>query len=455
MGKSFISSLLFILPLLLSCQPDGELSFYAKFRTNKGFVITESQKQALKDGKYVLELKNILQRNNEADSLVTTEFFLIDTNYVSATHHKKLTNFSREQEPQTETLYVTSKKNFSFGKENVEIVRMRTAGSAYGCCVFYHVYFWNPALGVISSATIDGVFEGITDMAPESREYLHQPPDFAEREALQKLIFKDRSYFFHADSSQVVNSQNTLCLRPNTEVDNCASVLKIREISEENLSYPGLPVPKCYPGYFSAHVQLDVTGKVITDNPLSNSNSIRGLEEYNASFNDEVLKAIAELPNTLAPLTFEGIPIRTWVDLTFKFSIPDSSVCQEIISEREEEKRTKEANQVWDAVPQDPLFIGGKEALEEYLQQNLKFPPRADSSFKERKIYVRFVVGMDGTLKDITVLRSFEDRWKEDFEQEAIRLVEEMPAWEPGKIRGKSVSVRHTLLIDFSLVQDS
>ena len=91
-----------------------------------------------------------------------------------------------------------------------------------------------------------------------------------------------------------------------------------------------------------------------------------------------------------------------------------------------------------------PEMIGG---LKKYLSENLKYPSKARELGSEGKVYLRFVVGKTGEIRDVEVLRGV-NKWLDD---EAVRVVKAMPNWEPGKQRGKAVSVVYNLPINFQL----
>jgi protein TonB len=62
-------------------------------------------------------------------------------------------------------------------------------------------------------------------------------------------------------------------------------------------------------------------------------------------------------------------------------------------------------------------------------------------------VYVTFVVDKDGKIKDVKVLRGIGG----GCDEEAVRVVKNMPSWKPGKQRGKSVTVQYNLPIRFTL----
>ena len=96
-----------------------------------------------------------------------------------------------------------------------------------------------------------------------------------------------------------------------------------------------------------------------------------------------------------------------------------------------------------------PSFIGGDDALFEYLSKNTKYPTMSKENNISGTVFLKFVVGKNGEIRDIEVLKGV--RGGKDLEQEAIRVIEQMPKWIPGVQNGKKVSVYFTLPIKFSL----
>jgi protein TonB len=103
--------------------------------------------------------------------------------------------------------------------------------------------------------------------------------------------------------------------------------------------------------------------------------------------------------------------------------------------------------QVFEVVEQMPSFPGGQEKLLAWLQSELRYPPAAAERGISGTVYIQFTVGRDGTIRDISVARSPDPV----FDREAIRVVQKMPKWLPGRQRGQAVTVRFTLPINFNL----
>lgn len=102
---------------------------------------------------------------------------------------------------------------------------------------------------------------------------------------------------------------------------------------------------------------------------------------------------------------------------------------------------------IFDIVEEMPEFIGGVEKLYEYLGNNINYPAQAKDFSIQGKVFVQFVVWKDGTIKDVKVVKGTHKL----LDQEALRVITKMPAWKPGKQRGKNVNARFTLPIKFRI----
>lgn len=112
-----------------------------------------------------------------------------------------------------------------------------------------------------------------------------------------------------------------------------------------------------------------------------------------------------------------------------------------------EPPKNEEENKVFDVVEEQPSFPGGQGALMAWLRDNIKYPVVAAENGIEGKVIVQFVVGKNGSISNVKVLRSVDP----SLDKEAVRVVSNMPNWTPGKQNGTSVNVRYTLPVTFKL----
>lgn len=94
-----------------------------------------------------------------------------------------------------------------------------------------------------------------------------------------------------------------------------------------------------------------------------------------------------------------------------------------------------------------PTFPGGDAALLQYLSSKLRYTSAAIEHRIQGRVYLSFLVGIDGSISNVTVLRGLGF----GLDQEAIRAVQGMPRWKPGYQNGRPVAVMYHLPVQFSL----
>jgi len=107
----------------------------------------------------------------------------------------------------------------------------------------------------------------------------------------------------------------------------------------------------------------------------------------------------------------------------------------------------KVEEQIYLVVEQSPEFQGDM-TLNEYLAANIVYPRLAKESGITGTVYVQFVVEADGSISNVKLARGIGG----DCDEEAIRVVKNMPRWKPGKQNGRAVRVSFTLPIKFLLM---
>lgn len=94
-----------------------------------------------------------------------------------------------------------------------------------------------------------------------------------------------------------------------------------------------------------------------------------------------------------------------------------------------------------------PAFPGGTNALVKYLHSNMQYPAKAIKESISGTVLLSFIVARDGSLERVMLERGIGGGCNE----EAIRLIKQMPKWAPGKIHGKPVRVSYKLPVKFSI----
>ncbi|MBO7045052.1 MAG: TonB family protein [Prevotella sp.] len=101
----------------------------------------------------------------------------------------------------------------------------------------------------------------------------------------------------------------------------------------------------------------------------------------------------------------------------------------------------------FDVVEEMPQFPGGMAALMEFLSKNIRYPKEAFEANKQGRVLATFVIETDGSISEAKVVKSVDP----SLDEEALRVINAMPNWTPGKQSGKVVRVKYTVPINFRL----
>lgn len=105
-------------------------------------------------------------------------------------------------------------------------------------------------------------------------------------------------------------------------------------------------------------------------------------------------------------------------------------------------------DKIFTFVEQMPTFPGGEGALMHYLSAHIHYPAAARKNGIQGTVVIRFVLNTDGTMQDV---HSVGSKKGGGLEEEAIRVLKNMPPWNPGRQDGKPVDVQYNLPIRFVL----
>jgi len=119
---------------------------------------------------------------------------------------------------------------------------------------------------------------------------------------------------------------------------------------------------------------------------------------------------------------------------------------KEVIAQPEPPKHVEE-NKVFDIVEQMPSFPGGPAELMKWLSSHVQYPAIAIESCIQGTVIVAFIVEPDGSVSNAKLVRSVAPC----IDQEALRVVRQMPKWKPGKQNGAAVRVKYNVPVIFKL----
>ena len=124
---------------------------------------------------------------------------------------------------------------------------------------------------------------------------------------------------------------------------------------------------------------------------------------------------------------------NTWAEDAFAEESEGSSLTNSWVDE--------DGETIYKKTEVPPEFIGGKEALYNYIKENITYP----EDVLKGNVYVAFVVTKDGGIRDVRVVKGI----NEGCDKEALRIIKNMPKWDPGMQKGKIVSSVYGLPIIF------
>ena len=102
---------------------------------------------------------------------------------------------------------------------------------------------------------------------------------------------------------------------------------------------------------------------------------------------------------------------------------------------------------VYIMVDEMPQFPGGDAALFKFLYETIKYPAEAKDNGIQGKVILKFIVTSEGNVENVYVVRGVDPL----LDNEAVRVMNLCPKWEPGKMKGKPVNIYYSVPISFSL----
>ncbi|MBW6536903.1 MAG: M56 family metallopeptidase [Mariniphaga sp.] len=132
-----------------------------------------------------------------------------------------------------------------------------------------------------------------------------------------------------------------------------------------------------------------------------------------------------------------------------EFSLETDSIGNLLLVKKEvvTPKTLDTEEQIFFIVEDMPEFPGGELELRKFIANNIEYPKAAQENGIQGKVYVTFVVDKNGEVANARIARGVDPA----LDQEALRVVNSLPKWMPGKQRGQNVNVSYTVPINFAL----
>jgi len=186
------------------------------------------------------------------------------------------------------------------------------------------------------------------------------------------------------------------------------------------------------------------------DGSISNTKILRGI----GNGCDEVVIEIIDNMPVWKPGMKDGNPVRTRFNMPVKFVIGEKVEPEEAVPASEGKKVTPstqgDEDQAYVVVEKVAEFRGGPEALWEYMEKAVSYTDEARKAKVEGSVYINFIIEKDGTVSHAWVVRGLGS----GLDEIALNAINNMPAWKPGKHKGKPVRVQFNMPVKFSLKKD-
>ncbi len=169
-------------------------------------------------------------------------------------------------------------------------------------------------------------------------------------------------------------------------------------------------------------------------------------QKLSAEVNNEFVKAITAAPKW-TPAKLKHKAINYYFTTFFDVDVSKGSSIMNVEVHGSPRQSTNIKDLVFTAVQVEPGFPGGEKKLQQFLSDNLKYPPLAKQNGIMGVAYLQFIVETDGSLSNIKIIRDPGS----GLGDEAVRVMKLSPKWTPGKQNGVTVRVQYTLPVRFSL----
>lgn len=247
--------------------------------------------------------------------------------------------------------------------------------------------------------------------------------------------------------AQTSNKVQRVEVTPGTSV-----MKKVYEMTE-----PGIVMPK-FPGgetglmnylrntikYPIEAERQGIEGRVICAFTVAEDGSVTDFEikkSVDRLLDDETERVVRNMPKW-TPGSKDGWNISVHYVLPVSFKLNKNKANTDSIKAKTAQQQVFDADQIG-----MPSFPGGVDALLAYLTNNVKYPRQAEKKNIQGRVICQYIVEADGSISNVSVLKGIHPLC----DAEAVRVIQNMPKWNPGIENGKKVRVKYTLPITFKL----
>ncbi|WP_321309021.1 TonB family protein [Marinifilum fragile] len=185
-----------------------------------------------------------------------------------------------------------------------------------------------------------------------------------------------------------------------------------------------------------------VTTIITKEGKIGKTRVVRGVDP---SLDKEAIRVIKSMPDW-TPGMQNGIAVNVSYTIPVNFGAGKEKT--EILKIKKKDGETFiNGKKAYTTVDDMPNFPGGHLEIQKFLARNTVYPKEAQEKGEQGSVFVSFVIDKEGNVSDSRVVRGVAP----SLDKEAMRVVNLMPQWEPGKKDGKPVNVMYTVPINFTL----
>ena len=243
--------------------------------------------------------------------------------------------------------------------------------------------------------------------------------------------------------------------------------MAMMEFLSKNIKYPVEAQKKGLQG------RVVVSFVVEKDGSLTEIKTVKSVDPL---LDEEAVRVVSAMPKW-EPGKQKGKPVRVKYNVPISFKLTgsatktDGQTAPALSPADAPTAQSSSEERIFEVVEKMPEFPGGAKALMEYISYNVRYPKEAQESGEQGRVIVGFIVEKDGTISNARVVRSnrfvlaqvqkdggivtkvetAEESARHELETEALRVINAMPKWTPGKQNGNAVRVRYTIPVTFRL----
>lgn len=197
-----------------------------------------------------------------------------------------------------------------------------------------------------------------------------------------------------------------------------------------------------------------IEGRVVVEFIVAKDGSITNVKvsrSVNPDLDQEAIRVISAMPKWKAGMQRgKAVNVRFSVPVMFRLQSKDTKQYKPANNEKADIVVTAYApdgEKAFEVVEEMPVFPGGTPALMKYIAQSIKYPVEAQKAKIQGRVIIGLIVDKEGNPGHARIIRNVHPL----LDAEALRIIKDMPKWEPGKQEGKPVNVQYTIPIVFKL----